>query len=184
MLIIMVWKTVERPGPTGSKKAELIERLNAQYGVGNWRKVYVFNGRALDKFDAFQLCEIAYYHHSLDRPELWKKLIAQASDIYDMKPEEVESGLDYRIQHEFTRFHDICIRNVVFKRGWTFHGKQLVQIRFNPDGPNSWYSEVFDPGKVQFHLPHLIPTPLIRGWWNDYSVECAWQNIKEIQVKE
>ncbi|MFH1916889.1 MAG: hypothetical protein ABIJ21_06535 [Nanoarchaeota archaeon] len=176
-----MWIAKGRPGQTGFKKSELEAELNKEYGERNWRRVHEFNGRILKKPEIFSICEAAYLMHSLDREEYWKHLLVDAKDIYDMKMEETESGLDYTIQHEFTRFHDICIRNVVYKRGWQFSGDKLIQIRWNEAEPD-WYSIHFDPGKVPFHRPDLIIAPHLKGWWDDNSVEDFYQSNKILQV--
>ena len=179
----MQWITVRRPGQTGFKKNELYNEWNFNYGKDNWRKAHIFNGQILLKPDIFFICEDAYYHHSLTNPELWYELLSQARDIYDMKIEEVESGIDYNKQHEYTRFHDICIRRVVLRRGWKFTGDKLIQIRYEEDKPD-YFSNIFDPGKVPFHLPLLIEKPNIEGWWNKESVEDFYQSNKVLQVKK
>jgi hypothetical protein len=179
----MPWRIAERPGQTGFKKEELIARLDQQYGKENWEKAWSLDGQIVDQMMAFQMCEDAYYADSFHHEENWKRLIREAKDIYDMLPEEVDSGLDYRKQHKFTRFHDIAIRRVILRRGWNFQGEQLIQIRYEKEHPN-WYSENFDPGKVQFHLPQLIYQPNLVGWWNHNSVEDFYQSNKVIVVKQ
>ena len=94
-----------------------------------------------------------------------------------------DSGLDYSIQHEHTRFHDISIRRVLFHAGRAFQGEKLIQIRYDKDHPN-WYSEHFDPGKVPFHAPQLIITPHLKGWWDINSVEDFYQSNKVLQVRK
>jgi len=52
-----------------------------------------------------------------------------------MKKQEIESGIDYIKQHpKFTKFHDICIRIVLSRRGWNFEGDKLIKIRFEDKG--------------------------------------------------
>lgn len=179
----MEWKVIERPGQSGFKKDEIQKEWNKKYGGKNWKKAWLFNGQIIDKFTAFQICEDAYYTDSLNREEIWKKLIFEAKDIYDMLPEEVESGLDYSKQHKYTRFHDICIRRVIQRRSWKFQGSKILQIRWNKENIN-WQSENFDPRKVKFHLPELIIKPNLRGFWNKDSVEDFYQSNKVPLIKE
>lgn len=179
----MEWKIVDRPGQSGLNKDKLEAEWNSKYGLGNWKKSWQFNKEIIDQLLAFQLCEDAYYKDSFDREEVWKKLISEAKDTYDMLPEEVESRLDYSKQHKFTRFHDICIRRVVFRRGWKFKGTQIIQIRWSKENSN-WYSENFDPGKVKFHLPELIIKPNLEGFWDKGSVEDFYQSNKVLLVKK
>tara|TARA_Y100000310_G_scaffold336995_1_gene422953 strand:- start:12325 stop:12861 length:537 start_codon:yes stop_codon:yes gene_type:complete len=178
-----MWKTVDRPGQSGFKKDALVTKWNGLYGKGNWRKAWTFEEKIIDKLRVFKICEDAYYADSIAREKIWTKLLTEAKEIYDMLPEEVDSGLDYKKQHKFTRFHDICIRNVLIRRGWKFKGEKIQKIRWNKENPN-WFSENFDPGKVKFHLPKLICKPNLTGWWNKNSVEDFYQSNKVLQAKE
>lgn len=178
----MLWKTIGRPGQTGFKKNQITAELNSRYGVGNWRRMWLYDGRELLQQDAFLVCEEAYLADARNRPEVWQRLILEARDIYDMLSEEVESGRDYTKQHKFTRFHDICIRRVVQRLGLRFNGNELIQIRFNENN-SSWASQNFDPGKVKFHEPQKITTPLLEGYWDPNSIECFYQSNKVLQVK-
>lgn len=100
-----------------------------------------------------------------------------------MEPSEIESGLDYTKQHKYTRFHDICIRNVLRSHGWELSGKELLKIRCDADA-SDWASENFDPGKVVFHDVFLIRNPRISGWWDVDSVEDFYQSNKIIAAKK
>ena len=122
----MEWKIVERPGQSGFNKDKLEAEWNSKWGLGNWKKEWQFNGEIIDQLLAFQLCEDAYYTDSFNREEVWKKLISEAKDIYDMLSEEINSKLDYSIQHKFTRFHDISIRRVKYTRGWKYQGNKII----------------------------------------------------------
>ena len=179
----MVWENVERPGQTGFRKQEILAERNEKYGEGNWRIFWRWNEIYLDKLTAFHICEDAYFNDSLQRPDVWKRLLDEAKDVYDVKPEEVDSGTDYGVQLGYTRFHDICIRRVLMRRGWRFHGREIVQIRYDKESPN-WYSENFDPGKVRFHMPELIVKPSLESWWDEDSVEDFYQSNKVLQAKK
>lgn len=180
----MEWIAVERPGQQGFKKDEFTAKWNEKYGKENWRKAWHFNGQDIvDKIIIFQICEDAYYEDSFKRENIWQKLITEAKDIYDMSPEEIESGLDYSKQHEFTRYHDIAIRRVVAERGWKFQGNKIIQIRDDKEHSNE-FSALFDPGRVPFHLLHLIYKPNLEGWWNKNSVEDFYQSNKILQARK
>lgn len=177
----MVWRDVGRPGPTGFEREERAKQWNEAY-EGEWRKVHMFGSQILSKPEVFFVCEDAYYHHSLEQPNLWKRLREAASDVYTVHPLEVESSLDYSKQLDYTRFHDIAIRRVLLRRGWEFEGSDLVQIRLNEPGAHE-LSEVFDPGKMPFHAPKKINRPSLEGWWDKDSVEDFYQSNKILQVK-
>lgn len=180
----MIWTTLkERPGQTGFNKDKIAKERDSKYGKGNWRQAWTYQGKILNKLETFLVCEEAYFQDSLKREEIWQRLIAEAKDIYDMLPEEIKSGTDYGIQHKFTRFHDIAIRRVLEKRGWKFQGDKIIQIRYEAKKPD-WYSENFDPGKVEFHQPELIVTPYLEGFWLPDTIECFYQSNKVLQIKE
>lgn len=178
----MVWEFAERPGQTGFKGKDVERRLNETYGEGRWRKVWVWEGDFLHKADAFGVCEEAYFQDSLKRENVWRQLLAEASEVYDINVNEINSGTNYAEQLNYTRFHDICIRRVLERRGWKFTGNRIVQIRYNAkNGDLGYFSENFDPGKVIFHKPESIVKPNLEGWWGMNSVEDFYQSNKIIQ---
>ncbi len=179
----IIWKTIERPGQSGSQKGELITKWNSLYGKDNWRKAWIYKGKIINQIEVFKLCEEAYYKDSFDREEVWEKLIETAKDVYDMIPEEIESGTDYTKQGKYTRFHDICIRNVLKRRGWQFKGDKLIQIRYDKD-KRTYFSDNLDPGKVKFHETNKILEPHLKDWWDYNSIEDFYQSNKILQVKK
>jgi nicotinate-nucleotide adenylyltransferase len=108
-------------------------------------------------------------------------LCATASDVYDIQPSNVESGLDYHKQEcTATHLQDIAVRRVLVRLGRSFKGDHLVQIRGHE-------SEGYrlNPGKVPFHEPESIiePTFAPGRWWDAHSVEDFWQSNKVLEVR-
>lgn len=175
----MEWKTVLRPGYFGKKREEKHKAFDDEFGEGNWRIVWLWNGGIIFSDFAYSIYEDGYYHDSFNRPEVWKELINAASEIYDHVESDVESGFDYRIQKSSaTHLQDIAIRRVIFRRGWKFQGRELVQIR----GFGYWGKKL-SPGRVPFHIPDMIFRPHFRGWWDDNTVEDFYQSNKVVQVR-
>jgi hypothetical protein len=179
----MEWVVLERPGQSGTNKASLEKRWDGLYGQGNWKKAWQYDNGIIDRIAAYHLCEEAYFADSFRRPDAWKRLIIEAADVYDASPSEIQSGLDYSKQSDYSRYHDIAIRRVVSRRCWRFSGESIVQIRWNKDKPD-WYSENFDPGKVTFHMPGLIILPHISGWWDAGSIEDFYQSNKVLLARK
>ncbi len=171
------WVPVERPGRTGFEKARIEAERNQKYGKGYWKVGWVWEGSLVDKLKAYQICEEAYFEDSFRSEDRWKELATAAKDVYDFTPEDIKSGTDYLIQGEFARFHDIAIRRILQRRGWSFAGKNIIQIRYGQGG-DPVASEYFDPLKVPFHLPSKIERPLLEGAWDANSVECFYQSNK------
>lgn len=176
-----LWKTIERPGNLGKERDTRYAMWDERYGKGNWRIMWVWNGRIITREFAYQLYEDGYYTDSFKREELWKELVSVAGEVYDIEPEDVQSGLDYLVQKAATtHLQDITIRRVVWRRGWHFQGDELVQIR----GRKSYWGLKLGPAKVPFHLPHLITEPHLKGWWDYNSIEDFYQSNRVLQVKE
>jgi hypothetical protein len=193
----MAWKDLGRPGYFGSKRSKVFGTLDHLFGEGNWRISWKWLGQNTDFKFACHLYEDAYYSDSSKREGLWRKLLEEASEVYDYKKEDISSGFDYEIQRgEATHLQDIAIRRVVARRGWKFKGKKPVQIRSH----KSYLGSQLSPGKVPFHLPeHIIQglgtdseliekisgknKPLVI-WWDKYSVEDFYQSNKFLQVRE
>jgi len=174
------WETIARPGYFGSKRDEKIEGFNAEYGAGNWRIAWEFNGKTIDFPLACQVYEMGYYHDSFNREKLWWDLSQAASEVYDHTPSNIDSGLDYMIQEgEATHLQDIAIRRVMWLRGWKFEGSEPVQIRSHSDP----WGAALSPGRVPFHMYRMIKSPRIGGWWDKDSVEDFYQSNKVLQIR-
>ncbi len=177
----MVWRIVARPGYSGKKKYERHANWDKKYGKDNWRTVWKWNGAIITRESAYQLYEDGYYHDSFNHEKTWQELLNVARDVYDLESKDTESGLDYLIQNGIaTHLQDISIRRVLLRRGWNFHGEELVKIR----GHEEYWGNLFSPGKIPFHLPDLIESAHIEGWWDYNSIEDFYQSNKVLQVKE
>lgn len=179
----ITWQTISRPGQTGKNKTKIYTERDQLYGEGNWRQAWEFDGRIYTKPAVFKICEEAYYEYALNNRDQWLKLLALAKDVYDYSKDEVASGCDYSKQLHYTRFHDICIRNVVKRMGWEFTGTKLVQIRWDANNPKPFLDQ-FDPGQVAFHKPELITKPSLKGFWKENTVEDFYQSNKVLQIKK
>ncbi|MFC1754327.1 hypothetical protein ACFL96_13205 [Thermoproteota archaeon] len=177
----MVWKTIDRPGYTGKKKAKRLAGFDKEYGEGNWRLAWEWNNQVISEEFTWQLYEDGYYSDSFEREDLWQKLVHTAREVYDLEPRDIESGLDYHIQQGIaTHLQDIAIRKVVQRRGWVFEGDELVRIRHH----DNYWGRNLGPGKVPFHIPELILVPHLESWWDPDSIEDFYQSNKILQIKE
>jgi len=175
----IIWETVARPGFAGKKKLELIQKYNDEYGRGNWRIAWQWDGQIIDNEIAYQLYEDGYYADSFENEDKWKELIKKAKDVYDHHPSDLYSGLDYFFQTSMaTHLQDISVRRVLMRRGWKFEGDESIQIR----GHDTYWGELFSPGKIPFHLPDLIVEPHLKSWWDYDSIEDFYQSNKILQV--
>jgi len=175
----MVWENIGKPGHFGKKRDEIVGNYNRLYGPDNWRIGWVWNDRVLDFPSACLVYEDGYYSDSFSREELWERLASEASDVYDHHPSDVESGLNYTIQNgKATHLQDISIRRVMLRRGLSFKGRELIQVRSH----NTFWGNNLSPGKIPFQLPELLVTPRLSGWWDKDSVEDFWQSNKVLQL--
>lgn len=177
----MNWKTIERPGHFGKRRDQKYREFNERFGEGNWRIAWRW-GEGVIPYDlTCQIYEDGYYKDSFKREEVWNELLKTAREVYDLEPKDVESGLDYLVQKGIAiHLQDIAVRRVVLRRGWSFQGEELIQIR----GHGDYWGYRFSPGTTPFHLPHLIETPRLKGWWDYNSIEDFYQSNKVLQLKE
>ncbi len=177
----MSWKTIERPGVFGLRKAEILDQYDRQFGIDNWRVAHRYADQFIGFIDVCHLFEEAYLKDSFSREDLWQSLRGAAKDVYDIDESDTLSALDYLIQeNRGTHIQDIAIRNVFQTRGWTFQGNELVQIR----GCAKPFGVKLTPGRVPFHQPEYIVVPHLEGWWDVNSVEDFYQSNKFLQVRE
>lgn len=179
----MTWVSVERPGYFGRRRDQKIARINAQYGIGNWRLVHVVEGTAYEFVEACQLFyEESYFRYLADHPED-VDFICQFGECIDNAPSNIQSGCDYEHQEAYsTHIQDIAVRNVLkhLGRWFTAEREEILVIR-SPD--TNGYR--FGPGNIPFYDPKLITQPEIcPAWANSGSVEAFWQSCKTLQVRK
>jgi len=182
----LIWKTVERPGYFGKKRDELVAKWDKEYGKGNWRLAYQWGSLIIEREQAIQIYEDAYYEFLKNNPKTLEWLVNTASDVYDTAPSNVEARFDYNYQETpNTHLHDISIRKSVMRLGKWFKGDHLVEIR-----SKSTEGKILSPGLVPFHLPEMICKEEIkdysgkRMWWQNGSIEDFYQKNKLLQVKK
>ncbi len=178
-----MWKTVDRPGYFGKHRDEKYQAWDRQYGKGNWRIVWKAGESYVDFHGVCALYEDAYLAFFSANFSICWQLIKEASEVYDIDPSDVESGLDYSKQRlNRTHIQDIAIRRCLVRAGVWFQGKELIRIR-QEQGTHP-LSITLSPGRVPFHRPDLIVLPELTGWWHPETVEAFYQSNKFLQVKQ
>ena len=188
----MRWETIERPGYFGTSRDEIHQKYNNLFGKNNWRIVWQFGQLVIERPEAMQIYEDAYYEFLKTNQEILKGLIKAASDVYDTSPSNIEAGFSYDIQEtQNNHIHDVAIRRAVLRNGVWFEGDHLVHVRPEKEG------EMFGPHLIPFHLPHMIyhgqinykgePRDFLKNppWWRkmgiENSVEEFYQQNKLLQ---
>ncbi len=177
---------IERPGYIGKRKQEKHSEWDKRFGKGNWDFIWKLGENFLNFEQACQVYEDSYFMHSFRIESIWRKIFADAKDVYDNAKTNINSGLDYKIQESnLTHLQDISVRRVGMRRGWKFRGERLIQIR----GPES-EGHLLTPGLIPFHLYHplspelMIERPNIAPKWADAdSVESFYQNNRWLAIK-
>jgi len=175
------WITVGRPGYVGGRRGKREKEYQRLFGEGNYRIRHLWHEEVIDRDAALALYEEAYYEFLKANPETLDWLCATASDVYDIAPTNVESGLDYHRQEcAAVHLQDIAIRRCLQRLGRAFEGSHLVQIR----GHDSEGYRL-NPGQVPFHEPSAIIRPSLAQdtWWLEGSIEDMWQSNKILQVR-
>ena len=176
------WRSETRPGYFGRRRDEIIAGLNARWGQGNWRLVWVAGGLAMEFADACkQFYEEAYFLWLQDHPEA-VRFITSYSEVYDNAISNIASGLDYLQQEAYsTHIQDIAIRNSLRRLGVWFRREHKTPLQIRGTGAGAQYN----PGHIPFHLPELITKPSLRPQWaQENSVEDFWQSNKHVQVRD
>lgn len=180
-----MWKPLFRPGYFGRKRDAIVAHLNQQFGVGNWRLVWVVenNGQSLSyEFEA--ACCLFYQNSYVE----WLKrhpddldFICSFGECIDNAATNIESGLDYLRQEAFsTHIQDIAVRNAIKSLGRKFEGPPDKILTIRSHDSNGFK---YGPGNIPFFLPELIKQPSKRPQWAlEGTVEDFWQSNKIIQV--
>lgn len=175
-----MYETIDRLGYVGFKRKHLLKKFDEQYGVDNWRISWQWGETILPQSLAVQLYEDAYHEFFKSHLADLDWIVKTASDVYDISPKDIESGLDYSAQNQTaTHLQDIAIRRVILRLDRKFGGDHLVQIR----GKNSEGAR-YNPGFIKFHLPKMIVKPSLTGWWQEDSIEDFYQSNKILQVRK
>jgi len=178
----------------GKKKPKIYASYDAKWTKEGWLPAHFFQGEVISRDKAYELYEEGYYQYLKNNMEARKKIVTSASEVYDIAPSNLSSGLDYNLQEcTATHLQDIAVRRALIRLrleelGITpdkkslphlkvFEGDHLVQIR---DHTTEGY--FLNPGKVPFHLPEAIINTTQHGWWDTGSVEDWYQRNKVLLV--
>jgi non-canonical purine NTP pyrophosphatase (RdgB/HAM1 family) len=173
------WQVIGRPGAIGSRKDEVLSNYDLVYGKGEWKLIWDINGNSFGLDGALALYEDAYFDYFRNHPGELNWIAENFSDVYDNNPSNINSGLDYSIQeYGGSHFQDIAIRRVLVRNGAWFKGKGLLEIRLSDPGVR------WDPGKIPFHKPDMVPKPEVVGWWDSGSIESWYQSARYLEVKD
>jgi hypothetical protein len=174
------WVDIDRPGYFGAHREAILKEYDRVHGVGCWRLVWRVNNQSFSREQMQMLYEDSYFEFLRTHPQVLEQLLSEASDVYDDSLSNVASGFDYSLQEtERTHVQDIAIRRAVSRLGRVFSGSAPLRIR-DADGDHP-LSLTLSPGRIPFHLPHLLIKPELQGWWLPTSVESFYQSNKVLQ---
>lgn len=180
------WKDVARPKYFGANRDKIFADYDQTYGKGYWRLAWRIGDTDVDFLGACALYEDAYFAFFKKHRLALRRLVREASDVYDDAPSNVLSGFDYNKQETGrTHVQDIAIRRCVLRNGMSFKGNELIRIR-DSEGTHQLSMEL-SPGQVPFHLPKLIEpyedTRRNAQWYKVGSVEDFYQRNRYLQIR-
>jgi len=174
-----MWKTIKRPGYFGKKRDDIFSLWNKEYGEGNWRLAWQWGDLVIERKEALQIYEDAYYEFLRSDPGILSWLVNTASDVYDTAPTNVQARFSYEMQETpNNHIHDVAIRRAVLRLGKWFQGSSLIQVRSTSE--ESWK---LSPCMVSFHHPELIlpEENFLLGKLEDYPGKGSWWREKGIE---
>jgi hypothetical protein len=122
------------------------------------------------------------------QPDVRKRLVLEACDVYDDAPSNVLSGLDYAKQEtDRTHVQDIAIRRSLVRLTTWFQGDKLIQIR-DKVGTHP-LSMTLSPGQIPYISPHYLGPELMslndydKNWFKAGSIEDFYQRNRVLQVR-
>ncbi|MBP9864095.1 hypothetical protein KBC54_01430 [Patescibacteria group bacterium] len=193
MFLATDWNDEGRPGYFGPKRDEILRGWDRQYGPGRWTLAWKIPVSSFftDYLGACAIYEDAYFMYLMTHLNVLNELVCRASNVYDVDPSDVQSGLDYRAQqHDRTHVQDIAIRRALTRLGMWFFGRELIQIRYHKQIKGKSQvdplSIALNPGSIPFHQPELLEKPftLIHDkWYDPKSVEAFYQFNKHLLVR-
>jgi hypothetical protein len=171
------FKLVHELGYVGFDRKKL-ENLDTKWGSDGWVMAHIYRGETITTRQALRLYEGSYVRFLKKEPAVLYWLTKNASDVYDINPEDVLSGLDFSVQNQAaTHFHDIAVRRALKRLGHEFRGDHLVHIRGHTSE-----GYVLNPGRVPFLNPKDILSDNNVHWYAKGSVEDFYQSNKVIIV--
>lgn len=190
----MNWEVVDRPGYFGTSRDEIHSRFDEEYGSGNWRIAWEWGDLIIQRPEAMQIYEDAYYEFFRSNGDTLRWIISTASDVYDTTPSNIEARFSYDVQETSNNhIHDVAVRRAVLRNGVWFFGDHLVHIRPEKEG------ERLGPQMIPFHLSSMIyeGETKYKGkerdflkdppWWDKMgipnSVEKFYQQNKVLEVR-
>ncbi|PIN81835.1 hypothetical protein COV11_01080 [Candidatus Woesearchaeota archaeon CG10_big_fil_rev_8_21_14_0_10_30_7] len=183
-------------GYFGFKKKEIHTEYDERFD-GEWSSGWFIDGKIKLLQDVLKLYEDGYYFFLKNNSDVLNWLVTTASDVYDIDPSNVDSGLDYSKQeYGSVHYQDISIRRVLTRLKLekvgvaysidnlpelkVFNGDHLVQIRGHTSE-----GFVLNPGQIPFHKPNFIINnyeDCKDAWWKENSVEDFYQRNKVLLV--
>ena len=174
----MDWYVVGRPGNLGSRRQEVIRNYDLLFGKGQWKHTYRFNDILVKWEEVVDLYEQAYWYYFQNHPDELLWIASNASEVFDNDLSNIDSGLDYNIQEKpGHHLQDIAIRRILRQERLEFLGDEPLEIRMQQPGVQ------WNPGRLHFHDPNLIPFNEIQGWWRKGSIESFYQNARYLEAK-
>lgn len=188
------WISVERPGYLGKQKDILIQKWNAEFGEGNWRIIWEFkNGDKMEYLDIFWKVFVAsYVKHFYSNLHEAQFLAENYAYAYDKELISKKDAFDpyalYNKPGKPDQFHNVAVNIAVeWFLGISFKGNNPIQIREGKpttpisEWPSGWK---WSPGRIAYLRPDIIPNPALCGWWQQGSIEEAYQSSKVLQIKK
>lgn len=178
----------------GKRRHGIYNEFDQRYGSENWIPAHYCDGKVISRYDGYLMYEEGYYQFLKSNPGIREWIINTASDVYDIDPSNVNSGLEYTAQeYEVTHLQDISIRRVLTRLKLEeegipydpenlpkipiFRGDHLVHIR---DKHSEGY--FLNPGLIPFHRPEIGLDTYIKSWWKKDSIEDIYQRNKVMLV--
>jgi len=176
-----------RPGYLGKNKDHQIALWNEEFGLGNWRLVWILrSGQILNFRQIFEQYVWSYAKYFAGHPKEAEFLITNFSFAYDKELISRAEAFDpyalYNKPGRPNQFHHVALNMALEKvLRLPFAGLKPIQVREGKPGsdqnlwPEGWR---WSPGRIPAANAELIPEDNLPSWWQKGSIEHLYQSAK------
>lgn len=112
----------------GKRRHGIYNEFDQRYGSDNWIPAHYCDGKLISRYDGYLMYEEGYYQFLKSNPGIREWIINTASDVYDIDPSNVNSGLEYTAQeYEVTHLQEIASVGFLPDLSWKRKDSHMIK---------------------------------------------------------